>query len=57
MRIKYWILCALLLAWPLEGRAGVADYWQNLQDDVAKVWNSEEYDMYIPLYAWHNRLA
>lgn len=57
MRLKSWILCAILLVWPLNGRADFAGYWQDLQKDVAKVWDSEEYDMYIPLYAWHNRLA
>lgn len=57
MKLKLGILCTLLLAWPLKGYAGFAEYWQDLRNDVAKVWNSEEYDMYIPLYAWHNRLA
>lgn len=57
MKIRYWILCVMLLACPLDVRAGAADYWQDLQNDVAKVWDSEEYDLYIPLYAWHNRLT
>lgn len=39
--------------------AGAAE--MNLKEkfkfNIAQTWKSEHYDLYIPLYAWHNRLA
>ena len=37
-----------------EGR----DYvWSRAKYNVSETWASDSYDMYIPLYAWHNRLT
>ncbi|MBQ9236280.1 MAG: lipid IV(A) palmitoyltransferase PagP [Alphaproteobacteria bacterium] len=30
---------------------------QDLWSDVKQVWEAPDYDMYVPFYAWHNRLA
>lgn len=32
--------------------------WQEkIKYNLRETWNSKTYDLYIPLYAWHNRLA
>lgn len=31
--------------------------WQRFTSRLAKTWESEEWDMYVPVYAWHNRLT
>lgn len=37
-----------------EGR----DYvWGRAKYNFSETWNSDSYDLYIPFYAWHNRLA
>ena len=37
-----------------EGR----DYvWGRAKNKFSETWNSDSYDLYIPFYAWHNRLA
>lgn len=30
---------------------------EKLKYNFLETWQSEEYDLYVPLYAWHNRLA
>ena len=57
MKIKYIIGVAMFMLLPHQAAAGFADYVQTLKDDVAATWLSEEYDAYVPLYAWHNRLT
>lgn len=34
-----------------------ATYWENLKNNVNNTWNSSRYDIYLPFYAWHNRLT
>ncbi|MFD1244668.1 lipid IV(A) palmitoyltransferase PagP [Paralysiella testudinis] len=36
-----------------EPRAG--GWWQNTKEQVAATWASDRYELYLPLYAWHNR--
>lgn len=54
---KILTICILICLYTAPASAGLAEYWQQLKSDVAKTWDSEEYDAYIPVYAWHNRLA
>ncbi len=57
MNIRALILATVLLLSPLQAWAGFEEYWQGLKRDVAETWASNEYDAYIPVYAWHNRLT
>lgn len=34
-----------------------SEYLENLKTNVEETWNSNHYDVYLPFYAWHNRLA
>ena len=39
-------------------KAASFEEWKNqFLGEVGAVWRSDNYDMYVPLYAWHNRLA
>lgn len=33
------------------------DWEHRLQKNIKKAWNSDNYDLYIPMNTWHNRLA
>lgn len=33
------------------------EWSKGVVESVESTWNSEHYDIYVPLYAWHNRLA
>ena len=46
-----------VIGYAAPAQAGFAEYWEQLKSDVSKTWASEDYDLYVPLYAWHNRLA
>ena len=60
MKPKFlWKLC-FLSAFAMPAQAADFDvdaYVDQVQQDSATTWNSDEYDAYVPLYAWHNRLA
>lgn len=30
-------------------------WWQNTKNQVAATWASDRYELYLPLYSWHNR--
>ncbi|MBE6445166.1 MAG: lipid IV(A) palmitoyltransferase PagP [Alphaproteobacteria bacterium] len=49
------ILASFIFAAP--SKAGIQEYWQQLKQDIAQTWKSDNYDLYVPLYAWHNRLT
>ena len=34
-----------------------ASWWERFRDRVVQTWESPTYDVYLPLYTWHNRLA
>ncbi len=36
--------------------ADMDSYFQQLKQDVKETWASDKYDVYIPVYTWHNRL-
>jgi palmitoyl transferase len=35
--------------------AATESMWSRAKDTVAKTWQSEDYELYVPLYTWHNR--
>lgn len=54
--------CILIFAFILfspQAHAGFSlrKYWDELDKNVRAAWNSSSYDLYIPVYAWHNRLT
>ena len=54
------IFLFVVACYMLVGNAYAASFeeWKDsFVKDVKTVWNSDSYDMYVPLYAWHNRLA
>ena len=54
---KIILVLILLCSFINNASAGIKEYWQQLKEDVSNTWNSDKYDAYIPLYAWHNRLT
>ncbi len=55
-KIFFWTLVLCLIAGSAE--AGWFEEWSKQTWEEAKyVWRADHYDMYVPLYAWHNRLA
>ncbi|MCP9760426.1 phospholipid:lipid A palmitoyltransferase [Aquitalea sp. S1-19] len=41
-------------AWAEEGEAP-AGWWSRTQATMAETWASQQYELYVPLNAWHNR--
>ena len=42
----------------LQAEAGWwADSYNFLKSDIVDIWNQHNYDLYVPFYAWHNRLT
>ena len=37
-----------------QGRENI---WDKAKYNISETWNSDTYDLYIPFYAWHNRLT
>ena len=37
-----------------QGRENI---WNKAKYNISETWNSDTYDLYIPFYAWHNRLT
>lgn len=33
------------------------DWKEKIRYNLSQTWNSGQYDLYVPLYAWHNRLT
>lgn len=36
---------------------GRENLWNKAKYNVSETWQSDTYDLYVPFYAWHNRLA
>ncbi len=36
---------------------GRSNLWNKAKYNVSETWQSDTYDLYVPFYAWHNRLA
>lgn len=60
MKLKMTFLAALLSCLVItNAKAGIIGDWTDfLVGDVKDIWNNEhDYDLYVPFYAWHNRLT
>lgn len=57
MKLKTLILSVAFVFCSWNAKAGIKEYWEDLQKNVSTTWASEDYDAYIPVYAWHNRLT
>jgi palmitoyl transferase len=58
MRFKfsYWIIILNLwisLAW--SGSSSPKDFWESTKQRLYQIWYHGNGDLYIPVYAWHNR--
>ncbi len=41
-----------------EAKAGVLAEWTDfIINDSKEIWREHDYDLYVPFYAWHNRLT
>lgn len=54
---KYLFLALFVCLLPDVAAAGMREYFQQVQRDVKETWKSDEYDLFVPVYAWHNRLT
>ncbi len=57
--MKKLFACTFAL-WLTAGTAAAGwleDWGRQTWEEAKYVWRSDHYDMYVPLYAWHNRLA
>ena len=52
------VLAAVVIS-SYRAEAGIISEWTNfIVDDVKDIYNNEhDYDLYVPFYAWHNRLT
>ena len=56
---KILVLC-MTFAFPFMAQASETEgmtFGEKVKYNFSQTWNSGEYDLYVPLYAWHNRLA
>lgn len=56
------MIFSFLLAMPLKAKAGICetlgDWYCTIRYNVIETWNDHSsYDLFVPLYAWHNRLT
>ncbi len=56
---KYFLLIILISFFAVSSpaQANFNTYLDTLQENVKNTWNSDHYDVYLPFYAWHNRLT
>ena len=55
-KIFLWVI--LVCLWSESVAAATFDEWkEKFLGEVGAIWRSDHYDMYVPLYAWHNRLT
>lgn len=59
MKLKQFLFVLFLSSvYGLRAEAGWwSDSYNFLKNDVKEIWNQHDYDLYVPFYAWHNRLA
>ena len=49
--------CILSLLWSFQARAGVGEYAERLAGKVSQTWKSRDYNVFVPVWTWHNRLT
>ncbi len=57
---NFFAIVLLLLFLPLMACAGETegmDWKEKIKYNLTQTWHSRQYDLYVPLYAWHNRLT
>ncbi len=63
MSKKIWTIVLLLLCFPFTVfadetvEADGMDWKEKIKNTLSETWNGGQYDLYVPLYAWHNRLT
>lgn len=57
--MRTFLFCAVLFGLLATSvRAETFDEWKDRKlGEVSAIWRSDHYDLYVPFYAWHNRLA
>lgn len=51
------VLCLFSMPAKADSEYSFTEYWENLKTNINSTWDSKRYDVYVPFYAWHNRLA
>ena len=54
------VLTVILTIFAFNVNAGETDgmsWKETFKYNITQTWNSDTYDLYVPLYAWHNRLT
>lgn len=58
MKIKGLLTAVVSVMLSFEAKAGILADWTNfIIDDSKEIWREHDYDLYVPFYAWHNRLT
>lgn len=58
MKLKGLLTAVVSVMLSFEAKAGVLADWTNfIIDDSKEIWREHDYDLYVPFYAWHNRLT
>jgi len=52
------LIAGLFVLTANQAKAGTLGEWTDfVVEDVKDIWNQHDYDVYVPFYAWHNRLT
>ena len=57
MRFFIILISILCLSFRAKAEFSWKSYFDELETNIINTWNSYQYDFYVPLYAWHNRLT
>jgi len=58
MKLKELLTAVVLMMLSVEAKAGVLAEWTDfIINDSKEIWEKHDYDIYVPFYAWHNRLT
>jgi len=57
MRKVELFLFLIIFLWTSSGYASEVGVWNVLMNNVSKTWNSKQFELYVPINIWHNRLT
>ena len=57
MRFFIILISILCLSFSAKAEFSWKSYFNELETNIINAWNSYQYDFYVPLYTWHNRLT
>lgn len=58
MKLTGLLTAVVLVMLSFEAKAGVlAELTDFIINDSKEIWHEHDYDLYVPFYAWHNRLT